>query len=79
MSETYLLHPVIHHLGHIDTYTTVSTICPELSRTVLTACLLNALPEIPSNAVRKEMLLEIDGNTLQEFVFANIDRQHAEY
>ena len=52
---------------------------PERESDILTASFLNTLPKVSGNAVREEAFLQIDGDTLQERLLANINGQHAEH
>ena len=44
-----------------------------------TAGLLDTLPEILSDAIAEEVLLEVDGYALEELVYPNVYREHAKH
>lgn len=44
----------------------------------ITARFLDPLPEVLRDAVGEQMLLEVNRDTFQELILANVYRQHAE-
>ena len=77
MFRGHLLDPVVHDLWYVQTYFH-ELFEAGVSVKRLTARLCDSLPQVLRNAVRVQVLLEVDRDTLEELFFRDVARQHAQ-